>query len=107
MTLSVKAKLVPLAVALLIAACAQRTEKIAPSQSISPAPGNTQAVFKLNAPLGLDLASVSFFVPDDNPLTEPKLKLGKRLFFDTFLSVDATVSCASCHLPAKGFADPN
>jgi cytochrome c peroxidase len=32
--------------------------------------------------------------------------LGRRLFFDTRLSLDNTVSCASCHLPEHGFADP-
>ena len=31
--------------------------------------------------------------------------LGRRLFFDPILSVDRTVACASCHDPAKGFAD--
>jgi cytochrome c peroxidase len=31
--------------------------------------------------------------------------LGKRLFFDKRLSGDAAISCASCHIPEKGFAD--
>jgi cytochrome c peroxidase len=43
----------------------------------------------------------------DNPLTEEKLKLGKRLYFDTRLSTDGTISCASCHNPEKAFADPS
>src|ERR1044072_502355 len=30
--------------------------------------------------------------------------LGQQLFFDKRLSVDGTVSCASCHDPAMGFA---
>lgn len=34
-----------------------------------------------------------------------KAALGKRLFFDTRLSGDAALSCASCHNPEKGFAD--
>ena len=34
-----------------------------------------------------------------------KAALGKRLFFDPRLSGDATISCASCHQPDKGFAD--
>lgn len=33
-------------------------------------------------------------------------RLGKRLFFDTGLSSDGTISCASCHDAAHGFADP-
>jgi cytochrome c peroxidase len=32
-------------------------------------------------------------------------ELGKRLFFDKRLSGDAALSCASCHIPEKGFAD--
>lgn len=63
--------------------------------------------YKLNAPLGLDLAASSYAVPPENPLTEAKIKLGKRLYFDKTLSVDNTLSCASCHVPEKGFADPN
>src|SRR5262245_58185108 len=54
-----------------------------------------------NVPLGLDPGRP---VPKDNPLTEPKVRLGRRLFFDPVLSVDGTVACASCHDPAHGFA---
>lgn len=32
-------------------------------------------------------------------------KLGERLFFDPALSLDSTVSCASCHIPKFAFAD--
>jgi len=34
-----------------------------------------------------------------------KIKLGKKLFFDKRLSSDNTISCASCHIPEKAFAD--
>jgi cytochrome c peroxidase len=37
---------------------------------------------------------------------ETRAALGRKLFFDTRLSADNTVSCASCHLPEHGFADP-
>jgi cytochrome c peroxidase len=43
-------------------------------------------------------------VPKDNPLSEAKVRLGRRLFFDPILSADGTVSCASCHLPERGFS---
>jgi cytochrome c peroxidase len=52
-------------------------------------------------PVGLDANRP---VPDDNPLTEAKVQLGRKLFFDSILSADGTVSCASCHDPAHGFA---
>ena len=34
-----------------------------------------------------------------------KAALGKRLFFDKRLSGDVAISCASCHIPEKGFGD--
>src|SRR5947207_15254752 len=45
--------------------------------------------------------------PEDpeNPSTPAKIRLGHLLFFDTKLSGDNTLSCASCHLPEKAFAD--
>ena len=36
-------------------------------------------------------------VPADNPMTQPKIELGKMLYFDPRLSMDGTVSCNSCH----------
>jgi cytochrome c peroxidase len=45
------------------------------------------------------------FVPAENPMTVKKVELGRLLFFDKRLSKNDTVACASCHLPAKGFAD--
>ena len=44
-------------------------------------------------------------VPEDNPITPEKVRLGKKFYFDKRLSVDDTVSCATCHDPTKGFAD--
>jgi cytochrome c peroxidase len=44
-------------------------------------------------------------VPADNPLSHAKIELGKRLFFDTRLSLDRSTSCASCHSPEKAFTD--
>ena len=34
-----------------------------------------------------------------------QIDLGRYLFFDPVLSIDGTVSCATCHHPDKGFAD--
>ena len=44
-------------------------------------------------------------LPDENPLTQAKIELGKQLYFDPRLSVDNTVSCASCHDPEKGWSN--
>lgn len=43
--------------------------------------------------------------PRDNPTTEAKVELGRRLFYDRRLSVNQTRSCASCHLQARAFTD--
>ncbi len=34
-----------------------------------------------------------------------RAELGKRLFFDKRMSGDAAISCATCHVPDKGFGD--
>lgn len=66
--------------------------------------GNEQAQsFDPKIPPGLD--SLTMFIPEDNPLTIEKIKLGRKLFFDERLSIDNTVSCATCHNPLLGFAD--
>ncbi|MFT7589054.1 MAG: cytochrome c peroxidase [Limisphaerales bacterium] len=44
-------------------------------------------------------------IPEDNALTELRVSLGKSLFFDPILSVDTSISCASCHIPEYAFAD--
>ena len=56
-------------------------------------------------PLGLPADLWALLVPPDNPVTPEKVALGRRLYFDTRLSADGSVSCATCHDPAKGFSD--
>jgi cytochrome c peroxidase len=53
-------------------------------------------------PLGLPPVPI----PADNPPTAETVALGHRLFFDKIFSRDNTVSCASCHDPKAGGADP-
>jgi cytochrome c peroxidase len=53
--------------------------------------------------------STVFPIPDlprDNPLIEERVALGERLFHETALSRDGTISCASCHQADAGFSDP-
>lgn len=44
-------------------------------------------------------------VPDDNPMTDHKVALGRHLFYDARLSADNTVACSSCHDQARAFTD--
>lgn len=63
------------------------------------------------APVPYDLDLPSHFpemdIPEDNPLTEQGVYLGRHLFWDTRLSGDNTMACADCHLPQHAFSDPN
>jgi cytochrome c peroxidase len=43
--------------------------------------------------------------PKDNTYTPQKASLGKKLYFDTRLSVTSAQSCASCHSPGFGWGD--
>jgi cytochrome c peroxidase len=65
-----------------------------------PAAGGDPAAFK---PLFRRPATVPF--PPDNVFSEEKRALGEALFHDKRLSVDGSLSCASCHQREKGFAD--
>ena len=56
---------------------------------------------EIKAPLGLPPVPI----PADNPPTEETIALGRRLFYDPILSVDRTISCASCHAPQFAFSD--
>ncbi|WP_161984220.1 cytochrome-c peroxidase [Sulfuriferula plumbiphila] len=53
----------------------------------------------LNPPLGLPPMPI----PIDNPLTQEKIDLGRKLFVDRRLSHNNTFSCAMCHVPEQGF----
>ncbi len=60
--------------------------------------------------MGMTFAAQAANYPDIGPLPDLKInkkkaEVGKRLFFDPRLSGDAAISCSSCHIPKKGFAD--
>ncbi|MEZ5734230.1 MAG: cytochrome c peroxidase [Novosphingobium sp.] len=46
-------------------------------------------------------------VPAENPMTQAKADLGRRLFYDADLSIDGTMACATCHQQKHGFTDGN
>lgn len=60
-----------------------------------------EKAYELQIPSGFDMPQI----PEDNILTDAKIALGKKLFYSTALSVDSTISCASCHRPENAFAD--
>ena len=59
-------------------------------------------IVTIKVPLGLTTPPP---IPAENPITLAKWELGKRLYYDPILSTNNTISCATCHNPAKGFTD--
>src|SRR5438093_3902732 len=88
-----------LALLVLVASCESNPEPkstttapSAPAASPASAPDQT----RIQEPMA---------VPADNPITPEKVELGKQLFFDKCLSKAGNMSCESCHMPEKGWAD--
>jgi cytochrome c peroxidase len=77
-------------------------EPAAPTPSAAPAatPDKTTAQLPV-VPLGLPPVPI----PADNPMTPAKVELGKLLYFDTRLSGDNKISCATCHDPKMAWAE--
>lgn len=46
-------------------------------------------------------------VPAYNQMSDAKVELGRRLFYDADLSANGTLSCAGCHEQRRSFADGN
>jgi cytochrome c peroxidase len=62
------------------------------------------ASLPVKLPLGMAAAGAAVKGVEANPITRAKIELGRQLYFDTRLSSDNTISCASCHHPDDGFA---
>lgn len=86
-----------LAFALTALFLAQRSQIVSASDAARP----TGAPITIKVPLGLPPVPI----PADNPPTAETIALGRRLYYDSGLSVDGTVACATCHNPALGFTD--
>jgi cytochrome c peroxidase len=59
----------------------------------------------VKVPAGLQPLTPKIYVPASNPITKGKYELGRQLYFDPRVSLDTTVSCATCHNPARGWTD--
>lgn len=62
------------------------------TQNTLPGPGQVAATSTINTPVS-------------NPITNHGATLGRVLFYDKNLSINRTISCASCHNPSLGFSD--
>src|SRR5712691_8938483 len=61
----------------------------------------SDAAYEWHLPRGFPTPAV----PADNSMSNAKVALGRRLFFEPRLSVTGQYSCASCHEPAKAYSD--
>lgn len=84
----------------LLVGCKKPTEEKA-----EPTPAPEPAAAKMpvtEAPLPPLPKMPEMPIPEDNPQSDAKVALGKKLFFDKRLSVDGSMSCYSCHLDENG-----
>jgi len=72
---------------------------VLPDHYLEPGSGGMPMGPGAQAPIDLDNT------PETNPITNGGAALGRVLFYDTDLSQNRTVSCASCHVQELGFAD--
>lgn len=56
-------------------------------------------------PVGVDGAIWDVLVPEGNEVTQPRVALGQKLYFEPRLSADGTVACATCHDVTRSFTD--
>jgi len=67
----------------------------------SMAAADAAGTFAWNLPKGFPKP----YVPAGNPMTAAKVELGRRLFYDTRMSVNGKESCATCHRQELAFTD--
>jgi cytochrome c peroxidase len=99
--------------------CIAMTARAAPSAAAEPATGPHGAmplqeqqqrldklVTQMSPPAGIDpVAWATIYMPAGNELTPDRIALGRKLYFDTHLSKDGTLACATCHDVSRGFTD--
>jgi cytochrome c peroxidase len=60
---------------------------------------------QVGTPAGVSPDFFATLLPKDNQPSEARIALGRKLYFDTRLSRDGTVACATCHDVTRGFTD--
>jgi len=105
---------------LLFVACLQDNENpiVNMDNTSSELPPNANAILLANFGNSIDLENLSNYenqpIPEyidednteNNPINNAVATLGRVLFYDANLSVNNTVSCASCHKQSQAFGDP-
>jgi cytochrome c peroxidase len=68
---------------------------------------NKKLLFAMILSTTLVLTGTITVIANGGPALTPMEELGKMLFFDTDLSVNGKMSCATCHAPEVGFSGPD
>jgi len=76
----------------------QSVEKLGYKYPVNVRPLDTDAIHLFDK----NILNGAYFSPNS---THEKIELGKKLFNDKIFSSDGSRSCATCHIPDKGFAD--
>ena len=66
-----------------------------------PPPPTTSAGYQWRLPPGFPAPKEAA----DNVLSDAKVELGRHLFYDSRMSINQSMACASCHQPARAFTD--
>ncbi len=62
-------------------------------------------VFGILGLIWMAIFSCGDLLPTYQDLPQTEAELGEALFFNPILSLDSSISCASCHLPSHAFSD--
>ncbi|MEM7084799.1 MAG: cytochrome c peroxidase [Bacteroidota bacterium] len=95
-----KGHILLLLIAICVASCNTDSVTIEPEEGYVPTP------LTLEVPQLFEERLLPPVIPEDNPMTEEGVALGKKLFFDPALSLDGSQACADCHRPENAFSDP-
>jgi cytochrome c peroxidase len=78
---------------------------LAPGQAPPLPKASPVAEPRSQAQVGFPSALTASVIPPASPLAPATVALGEKLFFDSRLSGDGTIACATCHDPARAFTD--
>ncbi len=99
----------PILVLLILSSCKSDKPELLLDESEEKHPNLPAEYYDYTTPFPAHLQSgaLQFFdsEPASNPITNEGATLGRVLFYDTYLSIDNTVACASCHKQELAFTD--
>lgn len=92
-----------LALVIVLVTCKQKTDPVTKTTTVTQVDVSTldSDNYTWDIPVGFSMP----IVPENNPMTEAKVELGRHLFYDKRLSGNGEQSCSSCHQHSLAFSD--